>query len=477
MKKHNKIPLVLFLMFFIIVAVLSIAGVFSKDETKKVTKTGSIIKKMPGGDGPIHLSTSLDNQYYYDNSNVYLYVDLKSDKVEGEHSREKTPLNIAIVIDKSGSMADKHKLEYVKKAVDYIIDEAGSNDYVSVVTFDDYVDVVQRSSLVRDKNDLKDKVSRIKPGGFTNLSDGMFEGYDQVNKSYSRGYVNRVFLLTDGLSNRGITDRYELADKVRDKNRRDGITISTFGVGNDFNENLLTDLADYGKGNYYYIKNSSDIPEIFASELKNVHDLIGQGTKLKIHFPSEYLSVSKVFGYPYDYSGNEITIDFKDFFSEQTKSVLIKFDIKKRIESKLDFESELTYEDVNSNFRPVILNDSKSIEPARTNDEYKRGSNETVVQNISMFETNDLMEQALREADNGDYAKAKIYINDAKDYMSGQMNRVSPSPEMRRQSESMDKYDKDLESVGTKSEDEKKEMQKSGKYDNYNSRKKNDDQK
>jgi Ca-activated chloride channel family protein len=473
MKKHSKIPLVLFLIFFIIVSALSIAGVFSKDGQKKVTKTGSIIKKMPGGEGPIHLSTSLDNQYYYDNSNVYLYVDLKSDKAEGERGRERTPLNIAIVIDKSGSMADKNKLEYVKKAVDYIIDESGRDDYVSVVTFDDYVDVVQRSSLVKDKYDLRDKVSHIKPGGFTNLSDGMFEGYDQVNRSYSRGYVNRVFLLTDGLANRGITDRYELADKVRDKNRRDGITISTFGVGNDFNENLLADLADYGKGNYYYIRNSSDIPEIFASELRNVRDLIGQGTKLKIHFPSGYLSVNKVFGYPYDISGNEITIDFKDVFSEQTKSVLIKFDIKKKIDSRLDFESELTYEDVYSNFRPVTLNDSKSIEPAGSKEEYTRGSNETVVQNISMFETNDLMEQALREADNGDYSKARLYIKDAQEYMSGQMNQVAPSPEMRRQSESMEKYDKDLESVGTKTEDEKKEMQKSGKYDNYNLRKKN----
>ena len=117
-------------------------------------------------------------------------------------------------------MADKNKLEFVKKAVDYIIDEVGKNDYVSVVSYDDYVDVSTALISLTDKYELRDKVSHITPGGLTNLSDGMFEGYYQVDKSYSSGYVNRVFLLTDGLANRGITDRYELSNKVRQKQTR-----------------------------------------------------------------------------------------------------------------------------------------------------------------------------------------------------------------------------------------------------------------
>ena len=116
----------------------------------------------------------------------------------------RTPFNIAIVIDKSGSMAEKKKLDYVKKSVDHIIDQLGRDDYVSVITFDDYVSVLQRSSMISDKYDLREKVSKIQAGGYTNLSDGMFEGYDQVYRTYSKGYVNRVLLLTDGLANRGI---------------------------------------------------------------------------------------------------------------------------------------------------------------------------------------------------------------------------------------------------------------------------------
>lgn len=474
MKKQKRTPFVLFLTAFIVVSALTISaytGAFKKDGIAKDNPPKDPPIGKTGG-GPLQLTTSLDNEYYMDNKNVYLYIDLKADKVGDEKGR--TPLNIGIVIDRSGSMSDKNKLEFVKKAVDYIIDEARTDDYLSVVMYDDYVDVLQRSAIIYDKHDLRDKISKIQPGGFTNLSEGMFEGYDQVNGTYSRGYVNRVLLLSDGLANRGITDRFKLADLVRDKNRKDGITISTFGVGNDFNENLMTDIADYGKGNYYYIRNSYDIPEIFANELRGIRNLAAQGTKLRVRFPSRYLSPNKVFGYPYELNGDELVIDFKDVFSEQTKSVLIKFDVVRKIDQRISFESELTYEDVYANFNRVSSQDSRYLEPTANKEDYSRAKNETVIQNIAMFESNEMMENALKDADNGNYDDARLKLKEAQEYMSEQMNTVTASPEMRKQSENMDKYSDELRSAETKTEEEKSEMQKSGKYDNYNARKKNE---
>lgn len=470
MKKQNKTQLILFIVIFALISSISIAaysGLFSKNSPAKVNQT-SFIPEKPQGGGPIQLTTSLDNNYYYDNENVYLYVDLKTGKVE--QVSERTPLNIAIVIDKSGSMAEKKKLEFVKKAVEYIIDESGSDDYISVVTYDDYVNVLQKSELIRDKYELKEKVGRLKPDGFTNLSGGMFEGYDQVNDSYRRGYVNRVLLLSDGLANKGITDKNELADLVRKKNKKDGITISTFGVGNDFNENLMTEIADYGKGNYYYIQNSSDIPEIFASEMKGIRNLVGQGTKMKVKFPVKYLTLNKVFGYPYEIEGDNIVIDFKDVFSEQTKGVLIKFNVTRKIDTRLSFESELTYQDVTADFKTVTVKEENVIQPISSKEDFTKNRNESVAQNISVFEANDLMENALREADNGNYDNARGLLKDANEYMGNQMNTVAPSTEMKRQQDNIERYGKELESAEEKSDEEKKEMQKSGKYDNYNTR-------
>ena len=478
MKKQAKKAFLPFLAILAILTALSVSAylVFSPVDPVKMYQTNARITTQPTangktGSGPIKFTTSLDNNYYYDNNSVYLYVDLEADKVGDERSR--TPMNISIVIDRSGSMGEKNKLEYVKKAVDYLIDEANTDDYISVVTYDDNVDVLQKSQIIRDKYELREKISALQPGGFTNLSEGMFEGYDQVNESYMRGYVNKVFLLSDGLANRGVTDRHKLAQIVKDKNRKDGITISTFGVGNEFNENLMTDIADYGKGNYYYIKNSSDIPEIFATELRGMRNLVGQGTKMRIRYPDQNLKVSKVFGYPYEVEGDQVTIDFKDMFSGQKKSVLIKFDITKKTEKRLEFENELTYEDVTADFRLVTETNVNRIERTSSIDKYNGSKNETVVQNVAMFEANELMEEALRKADDGDYTKAKEILSGAQDYMSNQMKSVSPSPEMKRQNDNLEKYSKDLEDIENKSEDEKKEVQKSGKYDNYNTRKKN----
>ncbi|HRJ86960.1 MAG TPA: VWA domain-containing protein, partial [Ignavibacteria bacterium] len=480
MKKQAKKTILPFLAVITILTALSISAYlvfYNTGEPVKVQQTNAKnINSTPHangkiGAGPIKFTTSLDNNYYYDKNSVYLYIDLEADKIE---NYTKTPMNISIVIDRSGSMSEKNKLEYVKKAVEYLIDEAGSDDYVSIVTYDDYVDVLQKTQILNDKYELRQKVNSLKPGGFTNLSGGMFEGYDQVNSNYMRGYVNKVFLLSDGLANRGITDRYKLSTMVKEKNRKDGITISTFGVGTEFNENMMTDIAEYGRGNYYYIKNSSDIPEIFATELKGMKNLVGQNTKMKVRFPKENLKLSKVFGYPYEVEGDYVTIDFKDVFSSQKKSVLLKFDVIKNTERKLVFENELTYEDVTADFRLVTESNVNRIEQTSSLDKYNSSKNESVIQNVAMFEANDIMEEALRNVDDGNYDRAKELMSGARNYMDEQLKTVSPSPEMKRQSDNIDRYSKDVESVEKKTEEERNEMQKSGKYDNYNTRKKNE---
>lgn len=294
-----------------------------------------------------------------------------------------------------------------------------------------------------------------------------------MSRSYKKGYVNRVLLLSDGLANRGITDRFKLSDKVRDLNKEGGIVISTFGVGNDFNEDLMTDIAEYGKGNYYYIKDAEQIPDIFAHELSGVRMLVGQNTRVKVRFPDNYLSLNRVFGYPYEIHGDEITIDFKDVFSEQDKTVLLKFNVIKPVSSRLEFDCELRYNDVTNNFLTMSETEHCSINAAVSKAEFDKGYDEKVQQSVALFETNDLMEQALREADLGNYTKAKEQLESGRKYMDEQMTTVPSSPEMKRQVETMDRYDKDLKSAETKTEEEKKEMQKSGKYDNYNTRKNN----
>ncbi|MCU0372638.1 MAG: hypothetical protein MUE56_05285 [Ignavibacteria bacterium] len=98
---------------------------------------------------------------------------------------------------------------------------------------------------------------------------------------------------------------------------------------------------------------------------------------------------------------------------------------------------------------------------------------ERVQQNVVVFEANEIMEQALKEADEGNYEEAKKKVKEGKEYIKEQKKDVSTSPEMERQEGSLDNYGKELESAESKSEEDLKEMQKSGKYENYNTRKNN----
>ncbi len=233
----------------------------------------------------IDFKSYLDNPLYLKGSEkkeLYIYIDAKAALVKKDS--ERVPLNIALVIDRSGSMAGE-KLEYVKKATDFVINNLNKNDYLSIVQYDNKVDVVSETQAVTNKKGLHEKVAKIKAGGMTNLSGGMLEGYTQVGVSKKERYVNRVLLLSDGLANEGITDPEKLRSIAQKRFREQGIGLSSFGVGADFNELLMTNLAEYGGANYYFIDMPDRIPEIFAKELEGLLSVVAQNAKLKITFP------------------------------------------------------------------------------------------------------------------------------------------------------------------------------------------------
>ena len=219
------------------------------------------------------------------------------------------------------------KLKYVKKAVDFVIDNLTAEDVISIVQYDDQVDVVSQSAKISNKAELHRKVEQIQHRGMTNLSGGMLEGYSQVKSTFEKGFVNRVLLLSDGLANKGITAPEQLQEIAQKKFRQDGIGLSTFGVGSDFNEILMTNLSEYGGANYYFIDMPDKIPQIFAEELEGLLAVVAQNTHLKVKFPNNVLKCERVYGFPFTVSQNEVQINFNDVFAEEKKAVLIKFEI------------------------------------------------------------------------------------------------------------------------------------------------------
>ncbi|NJL13232.1 MAG: VWA domain-containing protein [Microscillaceae bacterium] len=241
-----------------------------------------------------------ENQYWWAGSpktDFFVYFELEAVQISPQ--KERIPLNVSLVIDRSGSM-EGDKLKFAKKALDFVIDNLQKEDYLSIVQYDNEVDVVSASAAVTQKAKLHALVAQIANRGTTNLSGGMLEGFQQVQSTQKSGYVNRVLLLSDGLANEGVTDPARLQQMAQKKFREQGIALSTFGVGADFNEDLMTQLSEYGGGNYYFIDSPDKIPAIFAAELSGLLSVVAQNALLEVQFPKKALRCAQVYGYPAD---------------------------------------------------------------------------------------------------------------------------------------------------------------------------------
>ena len=195
-------------------------------------------------------------------------------------------LNLALVLDRSGSMSGE-KLEYVKQAAIHVLDMLKEQDQVALVVFDDQINLLAPSLPVTSQNrsDLKERISSVRSGGSTNLSDGWLAGCKEIADHAENGMINRALLLTDGQANAGITDLEELAKHARELSAR-GISTSTFGVGMGFNEHLLEAMSNQGNGSFYYIQTPSQIPDLFTREFKELAAITARNVKLRAHHPS-----------------------------------------------------------------------------------------------------------------------------------------------------------------------------------------------
>ncbi len=198
----------------------------------------------------------------------------------GVVSGGRTPMNLCLVIDRSGSM-EGQPLEYVKQACAHVVDMLAPTDILSIVTFEEMVEVLMPPQQVTNKDMVKAGIARLQAGNTTNLFDGISLAMQQVLQFIETNRATRMIVLTDGDPTAGIKDYTALVNHAGELKTR-GVSVTFLGFGPDYNEELLAGMAKRAGGNYYFIPQPQMIPEIFRSELEKLMTTVTRNMSLEL---------------------------------------------------------------------------------------------------------------------------------------------------------------------------------------------------
>lgn len=208
-------------------------------------------------------------------------------------------LNLSMALDRSGSMGGE-KMERAREAAQYCIDQLLPSDRLSVVIFDDEIEVLIPSQFAENKSALKELLARVFARNTTALHEAWVRSGMQVSEHLTEGAVNRVLLITDGQANVGETNTDRIVSQAKGLAER-GVSTSTIGIGEDFKEDLLVPMAQAGEGNAWHVECAEDMQRIFSVELEGLIAQVAHTVTLGL-IPSDGVRLSDVLN---DFEMNE----------------------------------------------------------------------------------------------------------------------------------------------------------------------------
>lgn len=193
---------------------------------------------------------------------------------------------LTLVVDRSGSMADEGRMDYLKQGLQRMTNELKNGDLVNLVLFDDSVCTPLENFVVgRDSMSILERaISQLQPRGSTDLNAGLTHGYRVANQAYNDAFTNRVVLISDAITNTGVTDP-EMISLITESYDKRRIRLSGVGVGRDFNDELLDKLTEKGKGAYVFLGSSAEVDAVFGSRFTSLIETVANDVHFRLHLP------------------------------------------------------------------------------------------------------------------------------------------------------------------------------------------------
>jgi Ca-activated chloride channel family protein len=217
-------------------------------------------------------------------------------QTRADDAERRPDVALTFVLDVSGSMAERGRLDLVQDALHTLVDQLRPTDTVAVVAFSERARVVREMTRVADAEALHGSISRLTAGGSTNLEDGLVTGYEVARDGFRRGGTNRVVILSDGLANVGGTDPEPILRRVADEAGKE-IALLGVGVGSEYGDALMERLADRGDGFVVYVSQRSQAREVFVERLPATLTVRALDAKVQVTFDGSAVRSYRLIGY------------------------------------------------------------------------------------------------------------------------------------------------------------------------------------
>ncbi|RDH81714.1 MAG: hypothetical protein DIZ80_15390 [endosymbiont of Galathealinum brachiosum] len=213
------------------------------------------------------------------------------------HNEQRPASNLVFLVDVSGSMHTRDKLQLLKSGLKLLVNNLNKNDRISIVTYAGSTGVVLKPTKGDQTSDITMALDNLTAGGSTNGASGIKLAYQMAQKSFIKGGVNRIVLATDGDFNVGVTD-FEALKQIVEEKRKTGISLTTLGFGRgNYNDHLMEQLADVGNGNYSYIDNLNEARKVLVEEMNSTLNTVANDVKIQVEFNPDQVSEYRLIGY------------------------------------------------------------------------------------------------------------------------------------------------------------------------------------
>jgi Mg-chelatase subunit ChlD len=322
------------------------------------------------------------------------------------------PLNLVLVVDRSGSMTAGDKMSRVKQSLLTMLKQLRPTDVISIVAFETGAEVLLPAQRLGDGATVRRVINQIQPGGSTNLHGGLMLGYKEARKNLKRDATNRVILLTDGIANTGVTDPQQILKDSLPFND-EGIDLSTIGVGLDLDKDLLRELAKGGRGLFHFVANAEDIEKVFVREVQSLVSPVARRVRLEIDYDPA-LELEHLYGYEPQHSASGVKLTLDDMNQGLTEVVMMRFKAKRGQSSareRLPVRVRLAYYDLEQ--QREIVTEQETFLTVSNSSSVEMLKDQEVRKNFTVAQLAQAIYEMALAWENKSYQKAEIIASAA----------------------------------------------------------------